>query len=132
MFVDFFFCSWLKAGGAQFLKILVQNRKPNIESFSIRVNSLEYQNLQDKIRGPISNVRNLQIFKTVGERFVEVFREEVEKNPIVTVEEVGLKFLMSKKYLGPEAYVKMEILDPAWSLKLNILSFTKSQLNKNF
>lgn len=80
----------MKLGGTQFLRILVKNRKPNVESFSIRVNSLEYQDLQDKIRGPISNIQNLQIFKTVGERFVEIFREEVKKNPKATVAEASI------------------------------------------
>ena len=40
--------------------------------FNVRVNALEYQNFQDKISGSIENVQNLQIFRTVSERFVEV------------------------------------------------------------
>ncbi len=70
-----------EAGGAQFLTIEVRNARPNAESFSFRLNSLEYQNLQDKLQGPIQNIRNIQIYKTVSERFVEVFREEVARNP---------------------------------------------------
>ena len=50
---------------------------------------MEYQDLQDKIRGPISNIQNLKIFKSVGERFVDVFREEVARNPKATVNEVN-------------------------------------------
>ena len=70
-----------QAGGTQYLTIQVKNRRPNAESFTFRLNSLEYQNLQDKLQGPINNIRNIQIFKTVSERFVEVFREEVARNP---------------------------------------------------
>ena len=70
-----------QAGGTQYLTIEVKNRRPNAESFRFRLNSLEYQNLQDKLQGPIENIRNIQIFKTVSERFVEVFREEVARNP---------------------------------------------------
>ena len=70
-----------QAGGTQYLTIQVKNRRPNAESFVFRLNSLEYQNLQDKLQGPINNIRNIQIFKTVSERFVEVFREEVARNP---------------------------------------------------
>ena len=68
-------------GGAQFLHIMINNRRPEISSYKIRVNSLEYQNFQDKINGSIENVENIQIFKTVSERFVEVFRETIEDNP---------------------------------------------------
>ena len=56
---------------------------------SIRLNSLEYQNLQDKVRGQIRNIENIQIYKSISERFVEVFREQVELNPRTTVNEVG-------------------------------------------
>lgn len=70
-----------QAGGTQYLTIEVKNRRLNAESFRFRLNSLEYQNLQDKLQGPIENIRNIQIFKTVSERFVEVFREEVARNP---------------------------------------------------
>ena len=56
----------------------------------LRLNSLEYQNLQDKVRGPIQNLENIHIYKSVVERFIEVFREEVEKNPRTTVNEVGI------------------------------------------
>ena len=59
----------------------------------LRLNSLEYQNLQDKVRGPIQNIENIHIYKSVTERFIEVFREEVEKNPRTTVNEVRLFFI---------------------------------------
>jgi len=76
-----------QAGGTQFLSILVKNRRDNSGSFTFRLNSLEYQNLQDKVRGPIQNIENIHIYKSVTERFIEVFREEVEKNPRATVNE---------------------------------------------
>ncbi len=77
-------------GGAQFLRIKVNNRRPGTRSFIFRLNSLEYQNLQDKLRSPIDNAANVKIFKTVSERFVEVFREEVAANPTVETT-VGLE-----------------------------------------
>jgi len=72
-------------GGAQYLSISVSNRRPGGEGFSFRLNSLEYQNLQDRLRGPIRNAANVQIYKTVSERFVEIFREEVARNPSSSV-----------------------------------------------
>ncbi len=54
-----------------------------------RLNSTEYQNLENKIRGPIDNFANIAILKSVSERFIDVFRENVELNPKVSdVDEV--------------------------------------------
>ena len=60
-----------------FLQVL--NRKSNIPSFIFRLNSLEYQNLQDKINGTITNLGNIQVYKTVSERFVDVFKEQISE-----------------------------------------------------
>jgi len=68
-------------GGTQYLSIEVLNRRSDVPSFSFRLNSLEYQNLQDKVSGTIENVRNVQVYKTVSERFVDVFKEQVAQNP---------------------------------------------------
>ena len=46
--------------------------------------------MRDKLRGSIENVHNVQIFQTVSERFIEVFRNEVANNPTVTVDEVRI------------------------------------------
>eukprot|EP00092_Neocalanus_flemingeri_P031314 GFUD01034010.1.p1 GENE.GFUD01034010.1~~GFUD01034010.1.p1 ORF type:complete len:413 (-),score=79.34 GFUD01034010.1:82-1263(-) len=72
-------------GGAQFLHIKVINRKPEHSSFIFRLNSLEYQNLQDKVTGTIGNFENIQVYKTVSERFVDVFKEQISENPRVSV-----------------------------------------------
>ena len=40
------------------------------------------------MRGPIQNIENIHIYKSITECFVEVFQEEVEKNPRTTVDEV--------------------------------------------
>jgi len=74
-------------GGTQFLHIKVDNRRPEIGSFTIRVNALEYKNLQDKVRSSIENTSRIEIFRTVSERFVEVFRETVGDNETVSVTE---------------------------------------------
>ena len=55
------------------------NRKPEILSFIFRLNSLEYQNLQDKVTGTIANLENIQVYKTVSERFVDVFKEQIRE-----------------------------------------------------
>ena len=45
------------------------------------------------MRGPIQNIENIHIYKSITERFVEVFKEEVEKNPRATVDEVRKSIL---------------------------------------
>ncbi|XP_023344212.1 transmembrane protein 129 [Eurytemora carolleeae] len=72
-------------GGTQFLHIEVQSRKPGISSFRFRLNSLEYQNLQDKLTESIQNIKSITIYKTVSERFLDVFKEQVAQNDKVSV-----------------------------------------------
>merc|ERR1711915_657501 len=72
-------------GGTQFLHLQVVTRKPGVANFQFRLNSLEYQNLQTKLAGQIENLRNIQIYKTVSERFVDVFKQQVLQNERVSV-----------------------------------------------
>jgi hypothetical protein len=51
-----------------------------MNEFHFRLNSLEYQNLTDKLQGPVRNAENIRIFKSTAERFLEVFRDEVARN----------------------------------------------------
>ena len=60
------------------------NRKPEVPSFTFRLNSLEYQNLQDKVTGTIDNLENILVYKTVSERFVDVFKEQISEVRIST------------------------------------------------
>ena len=80
-----------EAGGTQFLTIQVKNRRPRTKSFQFRLNSLEYQNVTDKLQAPINNAQNIRIFKTTSERFLEVFREEIQQNPKVQMNEEELE-----------------------------------------
>jgi len=74
-------------GGTQFLTIQVDCRKAGVSEFKFRINSLEYQNLQDRLSGPIQNIQNVQVYKTVSERFVDVFKEQVLENDKVEVDD---------------------------------------------
>jgi len=74
-------------GGAQFLHIKVVNRREEVPTFQFRLNSLEYQNLQDKLVGTIDNLQNIQVYKTVSERFIDVFKDQINENPPVNVDD---------------------------------------------
>ena len=69
-----------EAGGIQYLSVKVNCSKSQ-NSFVIRMKSTEYRELENRTRGNIANVQNIAIYKSVSERFIEVFREHVEQNP---------------------------------------------------
>uniref|UniRef100_A0A0K2UTC9 Transmembrane protein 129 [Chrysemys picta] n=1 Tax=Lepeophtheirus salmonis TaxID=72036 RepID=A0A0K2UTC9_LEPSM len=78
-------------GGTQFITIKASNRRPGAHPFTFRINSFEYQNLQSKITTSIINEGNIRIFKSVSERFVEVFEEQVKLNPTMPYEDSELE-----------------------------------------
>ena len=49
------------------------------------MNSLDYENLQERLQTRIENKDNIEIFKSITERFVEVFKERVDQNPKIVV-----------------------------------------------
>ena len=68
-------------GEVQYLSIRVNNRRNPSKPFQFRLKSTEYRDLDSRLRRPIVNIENIAIYKTATERFVEVFREHVERNP---------------------------------------------------
>ena len=64
----------------QYLSVKVHDNRTK-QSFEIRLKSTDYQELQTRIRGSITNIHNITIFKTINERFIEVFKEQIEQNP---------------------------------------------------
>ena len=50
-------------------------------SFVIRLKSTDYQELENRSRHSITNAANITIYKSVSERFIEVFKQHVERNP---------------------------------------------------
>lgn len=49
-----------------------------------RCNALDFQDLQDKIRRPITVLEGVKFHKTTIDHFLEVFREAVAHNPVYT------------------------------------------------
>ena len=70
-----------ETGGVQYLTVKVHDRRNPRNSFEIRLKSTDYRELQNRVRGSISNTHNVTIVKSVSERFIEVFKEHVEQNP---------------------------------------------------
>nr|ACO11552.1 Transmembrane protein 129 precursor [Caligus rogercresseyi] len=78
-------------GGSQFITIQATSRRPSSPPFTFRINSFDYQNLQSKLTSSILNEGNIKIFKSVSERFVEVFEEQVRANPMISYDSSELE-----------------------------------------
>ena len=50
------------------------------QSFNIRLNALDFKDLQDKVSRPITVLENVTFHRTVLDRFIDTFKEEVAKN----------------------------------------------------
>lgn len=72
----------------QFVNIQVKPTRDGVRSFSIRINSLDFKDLQDRINRPIVVLSSVKFHTSLIDRFVDVFVAEIEKNP---------------KYLAPAA-----------------------------
>jgi hypothetical protein len=54
------------------------------------LNAFHFKDLQDKILQPIANIQNVTIHRTLSDRFLEAFQEQVEQNAVYTTNEVCL------------------------------------------
>lgn len=66
---------------AQFVNIEVKPTRGNVRSFKIRINSLDFRDLQDRINRPIIVLSSVSFHTTIIDRFVNVFNEEIKMNP---------------------------------------------------
>lgn len=60
------------------------------ESFNIRLNALDFKDLQDRVARPITILQNVTFHKTLNERFIDAFKEVVEQNPRYSTAQVLL------------------------------------------
>lgn len=65
----------------QFVNIRVKPTRPGVEEFLIRINALDFRSLQDRILRPITILDGVAFSKSVIDRFIEVFRQQVDENP---------------------------------------------------
>lgn len=64
----------------QFVNIQVVSINSAVKPFMIRLNSLDYSELREKIQNPIRNARNIVIHQSLSDQFVKAFKEQVEQN----------------------------------------------------
>jgi len=65
------------------------------QEFDIRLNALDFKDLQDKVSRPIAILHNITFHRTLLDRFIDTFKEEVNKNPFYDTAEVSSNILSS-------------------------------------
>lgn len=73
----------------QFINIQVKPTRAMARAFDIRLNALDFKDLQDKVSRPIIILQNITFHRTLLDRFIDTFKEEVNRNPFYdTVQEL--------------------------------------------
>ena len=69
--------------GVQYVRIevRVQSGRGAARVFHIRLNSLDFTALRDRLTSPINNARAVLVHSSVADRFVDVFLQQVDLNP---------------------------------------------------
>jgi hypothetical protein len=62
---------------AQFVNIQVKPTRTGVREFTIRINSLDFKDLQDRINRPITILSSVKFHTSIIDRFIEVFIAEV-------------------------------------------------------
>lgn len=78
----------------QYVTIEVKPQRRDVNPFTIRINALDFKDLQDRVSRPISVLPNVKFHKTIVEQFVETFKEIVEKNPKYSTNQVSTTIII--------------------------------------
>jgi hypothetical protein len=60
-------------------------------SYVVRLNALDFRDLQDKVSHPITVLQNVTFHHTLTDRFLDAFREQVAENPVYETSQVSCK-----------------------------------------
>ncbi|KAL5022318.1 hypothetical protein ScPMuIL_001473 [Solemya velum] len=74
--------SYHSTTATQFLNIAVSSINPNSRPFVIRLNSLEYGELREKLQAPVRNARNIVVRQSLSDQFFHAFQEQVQQNQV--------------------------------------------------
>ena len=58
-------------------------------AIDVRLNSLQYTTLRDRLMSPIRTARDVVIHQSLGDRFAAAFAEQVERNGVYRVPSDG-------------------------------------------
>lgn len=64
--------------------------RTGVNEFIIRINALDFKSLQDRMLRPITILSGVNFNKSVIDRFIEVFKEQISTNPKYKCSEVSI------------------------------------------
>lgn len=74
----------------QYINIEVRSSRANVETFVIRINALDFRDLQDHVARTIVILPNVAFHRTLLDQFIEAFKETTKNNPIYRTNQVIL------------------------------------------
>lgn len=78
----------LQSNGVQYLNIEVKSTRINVEPFIIRINAMDFKDLQDRVARTITVLPTVVFHKTLMDQFVDAFKEAVKDNPVHVTNQV--------------------------------------------
>lgn len=69
--------------------IQVKPMRALAQAFDIRLNALDFKDLQDQVSPQIIVLQNITFHRTLLDRFIDTFKEEVNKNPFYDTAQVS-------------------------------------------
>jgi len=58
-------------------------------NYFVRLNALDFRDLQDKVIRPITVLQNVTFHRTLTDRFLDAFRGQVAENPVYETSQVS-------------------------------------------
>lgn len=75
--------------GVEFVNIQVKPTRAGVRNFSIRINSLDFKDLQDRVNRPITILSSVKFHTSLIDRFIDVFVAEARNNPRYSSPEIS-------------------------------------------
>lgn len=82
--------SHINSNEVQYVTIEVKSSRPNVEPFTIRINGLDFKDLQDRIARTITVLPTVKFHQTLLDQFVDAFKDAVKTNPVYSTDQVIL------------------------------------------
>ncbi|KAG5671355.1 hypothetical protein PVAND_001556 [Polypedilum vanderplanki] len=97
---------------AQFVNIEVKPTREGVKKFTIRISTLDFKDLQDRVNRPITVLSTVKFHTSIIDRFIEVFNKEIEKNPRYSLgQNVNLEPCLACMAQIPDVKINKQCLD---------------------
>lgn len=97
--------------GVQFVNIQVKPTRAGVKNFTIRINSLDFKDLQDRVNRPITILSSVKFHTSLIDRFIDVFVAEAKKNPKYSAPETNLDSCFACMAKSPDVKINKKCND---------------------